>query len=407
MKLFGRRNLILFLVLLAVAIGLYVRRRIESSVISVKVARATGGDFVQTFRTNGVVEPVEFREVRAQFSGRVIAVLVREGDRVRAGQSLARLDSGDVRAEFAQARAQLLEAEQALAKIQNGSARNQLEAQIAQAKADLALAESNRRRDETLLKQRAISQLEFDESSAAYEKASQRLAALEKERATQLQHLDPLSEEEAKARVQQARVLSESARERLKATEAPAPLAGTVLVAPPRAGTLVSVGDLLAKVGDLDRLQVRAFIDQPDFSSIQPGSHVQITSNGFPGDIWQGTVTLLSAQLTALGKRVVGEALCSIKAGRDRLPVNSNVDLTFTSRELHGVLLVPVDAVLQRENRNYVYVVEGGTLHLREVQIGSSNADVVVVKSGLEANQMVLNDLEVQPREGMRVVPRS
>ena len=83
------------------------------------------------------------------------------------------------------------------------------------------------------------------------------------------------------------------------------------------------------------------------------------------------------------------------------------MDLTFTSRELHGVLLVPVDAVLQRENRNYVYVVEGGTLHLREVQIGSSNADVVVVKSGLEANQMVLNDLEVQPREGMRVVPRS
>ena len=162
MKLFGRRNLILFLVLLAVAIGLYVRRRIESSVISVKVARATGGDFVQTFRTNGVVEPVEFREVRAQFSGRVIAVLVREGDRVRAGQSLARLDSSDVRAEFAQARAQLLEAEQALAKIQNGSARNQLEAQIAQAKADLALAESNRRRDETLLKKRAISQLEFE-----------------------------------------------------------------------------------------------------------------------------------------------------------------------------------------------------------------------------------------------------
>src|SRR5262249_27101470 len=150
----------------------------------------------------------------------------------------------------------------------------------------------------------------------------------------------------------------------------------------PRAGTLVNPGDILAKVGDTSRLQVRAFIDQPDFSSIQAGSPVRITSNGFPGETWQGNVTSLSAQLTMLGKRVVGEALCSVEDGRDPLPLNSNVDLTFTSRELHHVLLVPVDAVLQKDNRNYVYAVEAGVLRLREVQTGASNADSVVVRSG-------------------------
>ncbi|HKS97577.1 MAG TPA: efflux RND transporter periplasmic adaptor subunit [Terriglobia bacterium] len=406
MKLFSRRNLILVLVLLGVVIGLYVRTRVGSSVATAKVARATVGDLIQTFRTNGVVEPVQFQEIHAEFPARVAAVLVHQGDRVHAGQSLARLDSEDTRIELARARSNLLEAEQALAKVESDNRLSELDAQIAQAKTELALAESNHRRDATLLSQKAISQLEFDESSAAYEKASQHVAALEGERQVQTERLAGISEESARARVAEARVRLAAAEARVKAAEVPAPLSGTVLIEPPRAGTPVNPGDVLAKVGDTSRLQVRAFIDQPDFSSIQPGSPVRITSNGFPGEAWQGNVTSLSAQLTTLGKRVVGEALCSVEDGRDPLPVNSNVDLTFTSRELHDVLLVPVDAVLQKDNRNYVYAVEAGILRLQEVETGASNADSVVIRSGLKLNQMVLNDLEVQPREGMRVEPR-
>jgi HlyD family secretion protein len=406
MKLFSRRNLILVLVLLGVVISLYVRGRVGSSVVTVKVARAAIGDLLQTFRTNGVVEPIQFQEIHAEFPGRVAAVLVHHGDRVRAGQSLAQLDSQDARVELARARSDLLEAEQALAKVESDNTLRDLDARISQAKTDLALADSNRRRNETLLRQRAISQLEFDESSAAHEKAAQQLAALESERQAQTERLAGLSKESARARVEETRVRFAAAEARVKATGVPSPLSGTVLVEPPRAGTLVSPGDILAKVGDTSRLQVRAFIDQPDFSSIQAGSPVRITSNGFPGETWQGNVTSLSAQLTTLGKRVVGEALCSAEDGRDPLPVNSNVDLTFTSRELHRVLLAPVDAVLQKDNRNYVYAVEAGVLRLREVQTGASNADSVVVRSGLEPNQMVLDDLEVQPREGMRVAPR-
>jgi HlyD family secretion protein len=406
MKLFSRRNLILVLVLLGAVIGLYVRSRVGSSVVTVKVARATIGDLVQTFRTNGVVEPIQFQEIHAEFSGRVAAVLAHQGDRVRAGQSLARLESYDALVELARARSDLLEAEQTLAKVESGTAQKELDARIAQAKTDLALADSNRRRDETLLRQRAISQLEADESSVAYQKATQQLAALESERKVQSERLAGLSEESARARVEEARVRLGAAEARVKAMEVPAPLSGTVLVEPTRAGTLVNAGDILAKVGDITRLQIRAFIDQPDFSSIQTGSPVRITSNGFPGETWQGNVTSLSAQLTTMGKRVVGEALCSVEEGRDPLPVNSNVDLTFTSRELHHVLLAPVEAVVQKDNRNYVYVVEAGVLRLREVQTGPSNADSVVVRNGLEPNQMVLDDLEVQPRDGMRVTPR-
>jgi len=403
MRLFNRRNLVLLLALTALVVGLYLWRRLGGSVVTVTVARARTGNLVQTFRTNGVVEPAEFREVRAEFPSRVIEVLAREGEDVRAGQSLAQLDDRDLRAALAQAHSQLLEADQALAKLRDAGPLNQLEAEIAQAKADLPLAESNLRRNETLLKQKAISQLEFEESQAAYQKAAERLAALEKQRKAQVDRLGPLAEDEAQARVEQARVLLANAESRLRTATVPAPLPGTVLVKPPRPGTIVNVGDLLAKVGKTDQLQVRAFIDQPDFSSIQAGSSVQITSNGFPGETWQGKVVSMSAELTTIGKRVVGEALCAVLEGRSRLPVNSNVDLTFTSREVHDVLLAPVDAVFQMDSRSYVYVVSGGRLHLREVQVGASSTESIVIKSGLQASEMVLNDLEVRPQEGMRV----
>jgi multidrug resistance efflux pump len=406
MKLFNRRNLILFLALVALVFGLYFWRRFDNPVVSVKAAKARVGNLTQTFRTNGVVEPAEFREIHAEVPTRVLEVLVKDGEAVRAGQPLARLDDRDLRAAVAQARSQLFEAEQALAKVRAGATLAQLDAQIAQARADAELTAATQKRNDTLLKQKAISQLEFDESAAAYQKARENLAALQKQRDTQAQRLSPLAEDEARARLEQARVMLQNAEGRLKSAEVPAPMDGTVLTKPPRPGTMVNVGDLLAKVGDTDHLLVRAFVDQPDFSAIHVGSPVQITSNGFPGETWKGEVSSLSAELTTIGKRVVGEALCSIQEGRYRLPVNSNVDLTFTSREISGVLLAPVDSVFQIENRNYVYLVEDGKLHLREVQVGPSNADSIVIRSGLQANEVVLNDLEVRPREGLKVSPR-
>src|SRR2546430_13681646 len=130
MKLFSRRNLILFLVLPACLIfGLYFRSHVAGSATPVRVARVRVGDLTQTLRTNGIVEPVSFREIRAQFPGQVVEVFVKEGDRVRAGRSLARLDDREARAAVAQARSQLYEAEQAEANTRNRGRLRQVESE--------------------------------------------------------------------------------------------------------------------------------------------------------------------------------------------------------------------------------------------------------------------------------------
>ncbi len=406
MRLFNRRNLILLLLLAGTVLGLVLRKDLGGAPPSVEVARAAQGDLTQNFRTNGVVEPATWRELRARFSGRVLSVYVHEGDFVRAGQSLARLDDRTAEAALAQARTALLTAEQAVAAASRTATLAPLEAQIKAAQADLQLAASARRRDEVLLREKAIAQPEFERAEADYQKALSRLRALQEKRQELRTRTLPLQEQAAQARVEAARVALAEAESRLKETRVPAPMTGTLLVRPPDPGTLVNPGDLLAKVGDISHLRVRAFIDQPDFSFIRVGSPVRITSIGFPGVVWHGRVERLSAQLTTLGKRIVGDALCSIDNGDDPLPVNSNVDLTFTSRELRNVLLIPVDAVFQTDNHNIVYVVHEGRLLERRVEVGASNANSIVVLSGLKPGEIVLDDLTIQPKPGMRVRTR-
>lgn len=406
MRLFNRRNLILLLLLAGTVLGLVLWREFGGTLPTIMAARAERGNLTQDFRTNGVVEPAEWREARARFAGRVIAVNAHEGDLVRAGQSLGQLDPRAARAALAQARTQLLDAEQAEASSTGRAALDPLEAQVAAARADVKVAASARRRDEFLLQQKAISRPEFDQAEASYQKAADKLKALEEQERQMRSRTLPLRRRAAEARVEQARVSLDEAESRLAETRIPAPMTGTLLVRPPNPGTLVNPGDLLAKVGDISRLRVRAYIDQPDFPALRVGSAVRITSTGFPGVSWKGHVERVSAQLSTIGKRVVGEALCSIDNGHDPLPVNSNVDLTFTSREMRNVLLVPVDAVFQTDNHNVVYLLRGGRLYEQRVKVGASNADSIVVLSGLKAGDVVLDDLALQPKPGMRVRPR-
>lgn len=406
MRIFNRRNLILLLLLTAVVIGLFLWRELGESPPVARVARAAAGNLVQTFRTNGVVEPKRFREIRSQFAGRVVTVRVREGDRVRAGESLAQLDDRQARAAVASAQSDLSSALQALAKIRARTPLHQLDGKINAAKVDLSVARTNLSRDRKLVAQRAITRVEFEQTHAAYEKANEQLKSLEAERKAQAGSVQPLEEQAAKAGVTQAREALDNAEAQLRETTVPAPISGTVLVKPPDPGSLVNVGDLLAKIGDLSELQVRAYIDQPDFSEIHLGSIVHITSTGFPGQAWQGKISWISAELSTMGKRIVGQALCSVEGSRDPLPVNSNVDLTFTSREMKGVLLVPVDAVYQTDNHNSVYLVKSGRLHQQPVQVGASNADSIVIRNGLKSGDEVLDDLEVQPKNGLRISPQ-
>src|SRR5579863_1745399 len=133
----------------------------SATVTDLQLAEARTGQIPETSPLVGTVQAKESASLSAQVVGRVNAVLVREGDSVRAGQILVRLDNTQAQAGVDQAQGSV------------GAAQHQLEA----AKAQAALAASTLQRYQILRDQKSVSPQEFDEVSRRSEEASAQLAS--------------------------------------------------------------------------------------------------------------------------------------------------------------------------------------------------------------------------------------
>ncbi len=182
-------------------------------------------------------------EVRigAERAGRLVRVVVEEGDAVRKGQLLAEIDSDELSAALAEARARVVEAE-----------------------AEARLSEATLARRRTLQQERIIAAHDLDQALRDVETASARVST-------------------AKASV--ARYQALVAKSRLAA-----PIAGTVTARRVDAGQMVETGDHAFTVADLSRLRIEGEAHEADAQGVVLGAPVTITADGYPGRTWHGTI---------------------------------------------------------------------------------------------------------------------
>ena len=117
-----------------------------------------------------------------------------------------------------------------------------------------------------------------------------------------------------------------------------APADGTLYSLPVKAGDYVKTGDLLAEMADLHRVRVRAFIDEPELASLEPGEPVKITWDALPNRTWTGKTEVIPKQVVARGTRSVGELLCAVDNQKLELLPNINVNVRIHSNERNNVL---------------------------------------------------------------------
>ena len=148
---------------------------------------------------------IDLRQVQLAFnnSERIVAVLVQEGDRVRRGQVLARLDTSRLEPQFVQAEAQATAQRQVVERLHNGSRPEEIaeaRANVDSAKADLTRAKQEMTRMDALLPKRAVSQSDYDAGKAAVDMAAAKLKLDEK--ALELLVIGPRKEDIAEAEAQ-------------------------------------------------------------------------------------------------------------------------------------------------------------------------------------------------------------
>lgn len=355
---------------LIIAGGIYLGQRSSASTPASDAAlhvTVKPKDLVIEVIDTGKVQPKERIEIKSKIAGQVREVVAVEGARVKKGDLLLRLDPIDYERELARA-----------------------DAEVAQAKNALELAELTLARKQRGLEGRGVAQMDVD-----------------------------LAKNEVKAKavaVRSAEVTLETARDRLRSTRLTAPIDGTIIELGIQQGEVVTPGVQqtfegrpLLVLGDLSTLVVRSELNQIDVAKIVLGQEVTLTFDALPGKTHVARVTKVApAAVKPKGKDLdvfpVEATLVAVDAA---IKPGMTADVRYRIDVKPHVLAVPIEAVVKKDGKSFVTrltTVEGkevrsevevglGARSDRELELvsGVAEGDVLLVSPGsAAANEVVL-----------------
>lgn len=305
----------------------------------------------QNLLVTGTLEAVDKVTLRAKVSAEVRAVPVREGDRVRAGEVVAQIDTADAQARLAE-RVGTFEA----------------------ARANLALSEKNRATNKDLLAQGYISQNAYDAIESGYRANVGQMQAAEANVVL------------ARNAVQDARVI--------------APIAGIVAKRHVQPGEKVNYDAALVSIVDLRKLELQAMVPADDVPRIRVGAKAQLRVDGYRDRTFTGRVERI-APATEPGTRAVLVLIAvanpdeALKAG---MFANGSISIERTA----PMPTLPADAVRTNGGETHVWLIADGKLVKRTIKTGrrDDEAHRIEVVSGLTNDDVVLAARFDNLREG-------
>jgi len=344
---------------------------------------APGAGGLECLTANGYVVARQRASVSTEVSGRLAALYVAEGSRVRKGQVLGVLRNDEQRASLESARAGLASAK---------AARSEAEASAYE-------AEVARKRFDALLKRALVSQSDFDQADARAKVARARV-------------------ESAAASVANAEARVSAAQVEYGRTFIRAPFSGAVLRKEAEVGEIVSPipssGGLtrgaIVTMADLASLEVDVDVNEGYVSRAHEGMRTEITLDAYPTQHYPGRVrqivptadrqkatVLVKVTFDSLDTRVLPEMGAKVSFLSDVSVPSGGVAVPT------GAVTAPKSAVAEREGRAVVFVVERGRAVLRSVGPRPYGNDKVVISGGLAPGEMVVVDPPSALADGSRI----
>jgi HlyD family secretion protein len=270
----------------------------------------------------------EVVEVGAAVDGVIAAVLVDEGQAVKAGELIARLACDDLEAEIGAAKAAENAARQAKARLVRGSRdeeRHVAAADEAAARAALGEAQDQFKRQSALIAEGIVPQDQFDRASRQLDAAkAAQAAAVARER---LVNAGPLPEEiqRADAEITLADRRAATAQARFAKCFVRSPIDGTVLKRHREPGESISVfvPRPIVSVANVSARRIRAEVDERDIARVREGQRARVTIDAFPDHPFSGTVRRIGS---LMGRKTVRAGDPAEKADRDVLEVLIDID---------------------------------------------------------------------------------
>jgi HlyD family secretion protein len=392
-----RRNIILLVALVVVtggAITAAIMGKGENA-ISVTVEQVGRRTITQTVSATGKIQPEKLIKISSEVSGEIINLPVQEGDTVKKGQLLAKIQPDLVQAQLEQAR----------------YAAEAAKAQINTARADLDRSKLEFDRIKTLFDKQFASKSEFDQAYAALLSAQARLEASQKDY------------ERSQAVVRQSSVTSGR-------TTIYAPSDGIVVALPVEKGekvlgTAQFQGTELMQIADLSVMNAEVDVDENDVVLISVGDTARVRIDAFPNRVFRGYVYQIgnSAKRAAVGtqEEVVNFAIKIRLIDTDaRLRPGMSCDVDIETETRSNVLSVPLQSVTIRKPKTpenegeqalaqkkddakkkaaesankppqVVFLQDGNKAKMVQVETGISDGGYIEIVNGLSEGQTVIS----------------
>jgi RND family efflux transporter MFP subunit len=318
----------------------------------------------------GSVQPVQETVVYSRTNGYVRRYTADLGDKVKAGQVLAEIETPEVDQELRQAQA----------------AATQARALVQQSKAQLALARAENSRYQTLVPSGVVSQQESEQRQAMFEAQGANLQASE------------ASLGSAEANVRRLQELKSFAT-------VTSPFDGIVTSRTTELGQLVASGlgqnQALFKVAKTDVMRVFVNVPQLFAPSVRVGAEATVTVREFPGRPFQGAVTRTANELDPVTRTLLTEVRCANPDGALIAGMYAQVELPI--RRNDAPLVVPSTALVVDAEGTRMAVVDGGAIRWRRVQVDSDMGDKIAIATGLKETDAVVVTPSDRLREGLAV----
>jgi membrane fusion protein PltH len=274
---------------------------------------------------------VDLRQVDLPFNGseRIAAVLAQEGDRVRKGQLLARLDTSRLAPQVAQAEAQAAAQRAVVARMHHGSRPEEIaqaRANLAQAEADALNAREQFLRQTILLGNDATSRQSFDNAKAVTHMAQARVELNRKALDLTLKgpRKEDIDQTEAQLRADEAQWAL--LRQQFDDAQLVAPIDAVVRSRLMEPGEMASPLKPVFSLAIMDPKWIRAYVSEPDLGRVHPGMRAWAAADGFPNQRFEGRIGFIASVAEFTPKTVETKELRTSLVYEIRVFINDPAD---------------------------------------------------------------------------------
>jgi HlyD family secretion protein len=236
-------------------------------------------------------------DLAPKVAGRVVEVKVREGDRVKAGDLIARLDLGETALAPERDARGLQSAEARFNDLKTGSRTAEIkgaEQEVADRRAAVELAKPELERQQILLSKKVGIPRDVDVARANLDRAQANLKMSEERLLLAREGFRQWQTEQARADVSRAQTVLKQSESVAREADIRAPADGVILHRMAEPGLLLGAGQPAVTMAFADRLYVRTFIPETQLGRVRPGSLAEVTVDALPGKVFPAKVTEIS-----------------------------------------------------------------------------------------------------------------